>query len=219
MGSPVVLLIDNTLREGGKISPRIRRLEGIMGSFPAKVRTVHFRDLTARSVDMADAVVLSGSSLNLSQEGTSETMGQVIDLVRGTDLPVLGICFGFQLVMHSFGCTVRRNEGSEEFELPNGRTIDLEVTGGGGIIGRGTHPVNVAHRDYVDPGDPALDGRFEVLAVSRDGNLSYLQYARHLSRPVHGVQFHPEAFEGAPVPISETGRKVLRSFLGTVRSA
>jgi GMP synthase-like glutamine amidotransferase len=210
---PTVLLIDNTLREEGRISPRIRRLEEIFGSYPADVRTVHFDSLSDDELSGIDAIVLSGSSLNMSEAPTKERMKSVVDLVRTTEVPVLGICFGFHIVMHAYGCTVKRNESSNEFLPPNGRIIGIEVTRDEGIVKRGRYKVNVAHRDYIDPQDPALDGRFLVHSVSRDGDHDYLQYASHIERPVHAVQFHPEGYIDAPAEVRETGIEILHGFI------
>ncbi len=210
---PTILLIDDTSREGGKISPRIGRLEDIFRSYPADVRTVHFESLSDDDLSGIDAIVLSGSSLNISDDATKARMGHVIDLIRSTDLPVLGICFGFHLVMHAYGCTVRRNDASSEFQLPDGRIIEIEVTRDEGIVKRGRYQVNVAHRDYVDPLDPALKGIFIVHALSRDDDHHYLQYASHIERPVHAVQFHPEAYIDAPAEVRETGIEILHGFL------
>jgi len=210
---PSLLLMDNTLREGGKTSNRIILLEDILESYPAKVNKVHFKDFNAMGLHDIDAIVLSGSSLNMSEGQTKAEMKHVVDLIRTTDLPVLGICFGFHQVMHAYGCTVRRNESSNEFQPLNGGIIEIEVTRDEGIVKRGRYQVNVAHRDYVDPFDPALKERFIVHAMSRDGDHDYLQYASHIERPVHAVQFHPEAYIDAPIEVRETGIEILHGFL------
>lgn len=210
---PNILLIDNTPKVGGKVHPRTRRLEEILRAFPAGVTTFHYTEVGPASADGAAAIVLSGSAHNMSERPTQEAMRAVVDLVSRTNLPVLGICFGFHLVMHAYGCKVRRNPGSGEFCLPEGLIKDITVTRNGGIMAAGRHAVNVAHRDYVRPDDPALAGRFVIHAVSRDGELDYLQYASHVERPVHAVQFHPECWSEAPEAARHAGVAVLHGFL------
>ncbi|HOD82612.1 MAG: GMP synthase (glutamine-hydrolyzing) [Planctomycetes bacterium ADurb.Bin126] len=210
---PDILLIDNTPRRGGKVHPRIRLMEEILIACPAVVRTIHYRDVGPASADGAAAIVLSGSAHNMSEPPTREAMRSVVELVRDTRLPVLGICFGFHLLLHAYGCEIRRNPQSGEFRYPDGLVKDIHVTRGGGIMAAGRHPVNVAHRDYVRPDDPALAGRFVVHAVSRDGEIEYLQYASHVERPIHAVQFHPEAFAQAPDEVKRTGVAVLHGFV------
>ena len=109
---PDILLIDNTPRRGGEIHPRIRLLEEILRSYPAAVRTVHYRDVGPACVEGATAIVLSGSAHNMSEQATKEAMRPVVELVSNTGLPVLGICFGFHLLLHAYGCEVKRNEGN-----------------------------------------------------------------------------------------------------------
>ncbi len=208
-----ILLIDNTPRRGGKIHPRTRLLGEILRSYPAAVRTIHHRDVGPASAEGAAGIVLSGSAHNMSEDATKEAMRSVVELVRDTKLPVLGICFGFHLLLHAYGCEIRRNPRSGEFRLPDGLVKDIHVARGGGIMAAGRHPVNVAHRDYVRPDDPALAGRFVVHAVSRDGEIEYLQYASHVERPIHAVQFHPEAFAQAPDEVKRAGVAVLHGFV------
>jgi len=216
---PNVLLIDNTLRKGGSKTPRVLRLEKILRSFPSKVRTIHFPELSVKTFkdEMTDRIVLSGSDLNISKPLEREKVAAEIDIIRDTELPVLGICFGFHVILHSFGCTVKRNESSGEFHIPDGRNIIIHVRDDdGGIIGNGPHHVNVCHRDFVSPEDPILHREFTVHSESRDGDLTYVQYAKHRSRPIHAVQFHPEAYDSSPERVRTTGERIIHDFLRTL---
>ncbi|MCU0798170.1 MAG: gamma-glutamyl-gamma-aminobutyrate hydrolase family protein [Candidatus Thermoplasmatota archaeon] len=215
---PKVLLIDNTVKEEGKKNHRIKRLEDTLRSYPVKVVTIRYEDLPGiRTIEKGfDRMVLSGSGMNISDPMDRGKVGMEIDLVRDSPLPILGICFGFHLVLYAFGCKVMRNPDSTEFLLPNGRDITVHVDGDeGGIMGNGEHPVNVSHRDYVPPDDPVLIRDFSVRSVSRDGGSSYVQYAKHRTRHVHAVQFHPEAYDNAPESVLAFGTKVINGFIRT----
>lgn len=207
-----ILIVGNKVSEGPMIGARIDLVEDIIGSYPAESVTIGYDDLKGIPEGI-DAVILTGSRMNVSDGSTKKRIDHVVGLIRNTDLPVLGICFGFHLIMHAFGCDVRRNEASGESKEPDGTFIDLEITDDLGVVGKGHHPVNADHKDYVEPTDPALEGVFQVHGTSVDGILSYLQYASHMYRPIHAFQFHPECFEGAPMNAKETGIEFLHGFL------
>jgi anthranilate synthase/aminodeoxychorismate synthase-like glutamine amidotransferase len=97
----------------------------------------------------------------------------------------------------------------------------------GGVVTRATAPMHgktstVVHDGkgiFDGVGSPLLAGRYHSLVVSGDGFPSQLQASahtkedrtimgvRHVSYPVHGVQFHPESV------LTDEGKRILRNFL------
>lgn len=212
---PTVLLIDNTVNDGNK-NRRIASLERIISPYSSNITTLRYEDLrkVMKKEDGFDCLVLSGSSMNISDPNDREKVRSGIELVQGTDLPVLGICFGFHIALYAYGCKVMRNPKSTEFLLPNGKDITIHVHGDDeGMMGEGDHLVNVSHRDYVPPEDPVLLKEFHVRSVSKDGEFTYVQYAKHRTKPVFALQFHPEAYDGAPESIVSTGMSTIHAFL------
>jgi GMP synthase (glutamine-hydrolysing) len=119
-------------------------------------------------------------------------------------VPVLGICYGMQLLAHLSGGEVR-SAGEREY----GRA-EIEVLAAGGLFegfepGSRT-PVWMSHGDRVEvaPAD------WEVLA--RSANTPVAAF-RHRRRPLYGVQFHPE------VAHTPRGAEMLRNFLFRVCGA
>ncbi len=111
-------------------------------------------------------------------------------------VPILGVCLGMQCINEAFGGrTVRA-------PVPvHGKTSRIEHDGRGLFEGLPS-PLTVAryHSLMVDrPGRP-----LEITARSRDGVIMGL---RHRSRPLHGVQFHPESF------LTEHGFALVENFL------
>lgn len=135
-----------------------------------------------RSVDDLDGVVFSGSTASVYDPDhrnwmarQSRLLGRCID----AGIPVLGICFGHQLVNHSLGGSVEASTFRGRFA----RLIDVdandELLGGVGPI------VPVLHGDVVtDPGD----GMVGIASTE----YSEFFCTRHSSAPVWTVQFHPE---------------------------
>ncbi len=114
-------------------------------------------------------------------------------------VPVLGICYGAQLMMHQLGGTVERAEkrefGKAELRIQN--TTGLFA----GLAGEpAQHQVWMSHGDRIEA--PAPD--FAVSATSAHSPAAALQ---HADKPFFAVQFHPE------VAHTVIGTEVLSNFI------
>ena len=136
--------------------------------------------------------------------GVPAGAGVTVDLVRELDpeVPVLGVCLGHQAIAEAFG---GRTVPAER--LMHGKTAPIRHTGDG--IFRGVpSPLVVAryHSLVTDAG--ALPEVLEPIAWTDGGwDDAEIQGLRHLTRPVWGVQFHPESY------FSEGGKRILGNFL------
>ena len=109
-------------------------------------------------------------------------------------VPVLGICYGAQLLAQQLGGEVAAT-GRGEY----GRT-ELETTGSASVLLNGDQPVWMSHFDSIVR---APEG-FSVTARTADVAVAVLE---DRSRRIHGVQFHPE------VGHTPGGQEMLRRFL------
>ena len=114
-------------------------------------------------------------------------------------VPVLGICYGMQLICHLFGGTVSPCESSEYGRIA--LTVD-QADPLFGEIPEMTH-VLMSHTDRV----AKLPQGFEALAHTDDCPIAAYRAA---DKPIYGVQFHPE------VEISEHGTELLHNFLYSI---
>lgn len=115
--------------------------------------------------------------------------------------PVLGICYGMQLIAHLEGGEVER-AGRREYGRAELEVIENHGLLAGFDVGERT-PVWMSHGDHVD--EPP-DG-YRVIASSPNTPVAAF---RHETRPVFGVQFHPE------VAHSPRGNEVIANFLFAV---
>ena len=139
-------------------------------------------------------VILSGGPNSVYDEGVPSADPGLLDL----GVPVLGICYGMQLLAHIGGGDVRpggeREYGRAEIEV----VADDTLFSG---FGPGTRTqVWMSHGDRVEA--PPRD--WTVLA--RSANAPVAAFA-HRAKPLFGVQFHPE------VAHTPRGAEILRNFL------
>ncbi len=117
-------------------------------------------------------------------------------------VPILGICYGMQLICHMLGGTVSPCESSEYGRI--GLTVDAKNP----LFGEIPEMTNVlmSHTDKVT----ALPDGFLSLAHTAD--CAVAAFAAK-DKNIYGVQFHPE------VEISEHGTELIRNFLYAICKA
>lgn len=137
------------------------------------------------------AIVLSGGPASVYAEGAPRLDPALFDL----DVPVFGICYGFQAMAQALGGTVEHT-GTSEY----GRT-ELAVSGGDLHSELPvSQPVWMSHGDAVT----AAPEGFEVIASSAGAPVAGFE---NRARRLAGVQYHPEVLH------SPHGQQVLSRFL------
>jgi GMP synthase (glutamine-hydrolysing) len=138
-------------------------------------------------------LILSGGPSSVYDEGSPRLGDAYRDNVK---CPILGICYGFQLLSADFGGEVRPS-ANREYGYSR-----LRVTEPGSPLFQGLPEeldVWLSHGDYVT----ALPQGFRATAATRGA----LNAFEDLNRRIFGVQFHPE------VTHTPLGAEVLRNFV------
>ncbi|MBL9021882.1 MAG: glutamine-hydrolyzing GMP synthase [Myxococcales bacterium] len=177
-GSQYTQLIARRIREASvycEILPCTTPLEAVKAKAPA-------------------AIVLSGGPSSVYDEGAPGLDKGILEL----GLPILGICYGMQLMAHVGGGRVARADHREY------GPAKLTVGKAAGIFGA-FHPgdeldVWMSHGDRIE----ALPPGFEPLGTSPG---SPFAAAANVARKMYGLQFHPE------VAHTPRGRAILDAFL------
>ncbi len=171
-----LLIIDFGSQVTQLIARRLRELNIYCEIHPFQNVTDTFLDEFAPK-----AVIFSGGPASVIDDGSPRPPGSVFD--RG--VPILGICYGQQVMMQMLGGRVERGHGTAEFGrayvTPQDRRIDL--LNGWFIDGR--EQVWMSHGDHVSKIAPG----FEVYGTSP--NAPYAITA-DMDRHFYAVQFHPE---------------------------
>ena len=118
------------------------------------------------------------------------------DVILNATVPLLGVCLGHQGIASVFGGMV------EQVAPMHGRSS--EIVHGGDALFRGIPHRFFAVRYHSLAVLEPLPAELEKIAWLSDGTVMAL---RHVSRPMWGVQFHPESIA------SEYGIDLLRNFL------
>jgi anthranilate synthase component 2 len=114
------------------------------------------------------------------------------------ELPILGVCLGHQAIGQAFGGKVIRAR-----ELMHGKTSPIHHTGKGVFAGLKT-PFTATRYHSLCVEKASAPDVLEVTAWTDDGEIMGVQ---HRTRPIHGVQFHPESIA------TECGHELLANFL------
>jgi len=171
---------------------------------PLEHTSIRIYDLTSpetmSELEGADGVILSGSTLNVSaMDGEMEEKPALVELegfIRRARVPLLGICFGHQLIGHAFGCTVGEYSPGEKEPAEWGTIGMLRVGPDFDLLrripGYRDGPVDVSvewkHKEEIKVND-VFERQFLLYAST---SVCKIQAIKHIDKPLYGLQFHPE---------------------------
>ncbi len=185
-----VILVDYGSQYTQLIARRIREQHVYCEIVPPWVETARVRSAQPR------ALVLSGGPASVMQEGAPQINEEILDL----GVPVLGICYGMQLLVQHLGGKVEPADAREygrarlRVELqddPLFQDVPDESV------------VWMSHGDRVS----RLPQGFRVIGTSENSPFAAI---RHTHKPLYGLQFHPE------VAHTEVGTLLVQNFLKRV---
>ncbi len=163
-----ILLIDNGTKYIRKLGILIRKHE---------VNLVRWHRQVFKNTEKYDMVILSGSHMNI--KGNENYFANEIYYAKSTNIPLLGICLGFEIVAYAYKSRLKYL-GAEEKGI-----LKINIVKKDPILGRlGSINAWENHRWVVAKLGPDLVG----LARSKLG----YEIVKHSSKPIYGFQFHPE---------------------------
>jgi len=127
------------------------------------------------------AVILSGGPASVFEEGAPQPPEQIFEM----NVPVLGICYGQQVMMHMLGGKVERGHGTAEFGRAYVTPSEASLPLLNGWFSEGKEQVWMSHGDHVS----AIAPGFEVYGTSPNAPFAI---TADPSRQFYAVQFHPE---------------------------
>jgi GMP synthase (glutamine-hydrolysing) len=179
-----ILILDFGSQYTQLIARRVRELNVYCEIHP-------FNKVPAITPDIR-GIILSGSPCSVRDNGAPD-----VDLAQFNGLPVLGVCYGAQLIAHKSGGEVkpsqhreygraRLNSVDHHHELLKEMSLDTQVW--------------MSHADTI----VSVPENFEVIASTASVKVA----AYHVrNTPIYGIQFHPE------VTHTLEGKNLLRNFV------
>lgn len=121
----------------------------------------------------------------------------LIELAAANDIPLFGVCLGHQAIGQAFGGKITRGK-----EPMHGKVTDITHQNKSVFKDLPSpYPVTRYHSLIVEK--DTLPDELEITAETEDGVIMGLT---HKTKPIHGVQFHPESIA------TEHGHALLKNF-------
>jgi GMP synthase (glutamine-hydrolysing) A subunit len=130
-------------------------------------------------------IIFSGSPYSVLDADGPRPPQEIYDM----GIPILGLCYGLQLMADQLGAQVERCEKSEF-----GVISPFKITGKCEIIPEGLKELNVwyFHEDCVE----SMPKDFDIVGYS--SNTTGIAIACNNKKKLYGVQFHPERLDKTP---------------------
>jgi anthranilate synthase/aminodeoxychorismate synthase-like glutamine amidotransferase len=137
--------------------------------------------------------------------GRPERAGRSVETIAAAEregIPLLGVCLGHQAIAALHGGCVERAG------VPRHGKTSRVLHDGSELFGGIPNPFEAGRYHSLIVREEDLPGELSVTARSDDG---YVMALAHRSKPVFGVQFHPESV------LTPEGEKLLANFFGIAR--
>jgi GMP synthase (glutamine-hydrolysing) len=151
-------------------------------------------DIPASTLSSRKGVIISGGPASVYEPSCPDIDPRILD----TGVPVLGICYGHQLLAHHLGGSVQQG-ALGEYGIAH-----LTVTGQDELwSGVSSSQIWMSHRDTVQVAPPG----FEVTASTETSGIAAMS---HSARKLFGLQFHPEVVH------THAGTRILENFVFSI---
>jgi GMP synthase (glutamine-hydrolysing) len=160
------LLIDN----GSTLTEKLAQLS------PGQETIVSYSNIPD-DLSTYSLIILSGSSL-FPVQGNEEKLLKEVELIKNTKIPIVGVCFGHELIACTFGAKLtqmNQHVGMTQITVNSPHPMFLT---------KDTFMVYENHQFGVTEASNEL----EVLASSEHA----IAVLKHKTKPIYGLQFHPE---------------------------
>ncbi len=184
-----ILIVDFGSQFTQLIARRIREL-GVFSEIVShkKIKNTHINTYIK-------GIILSGGPLNVYQINKYSFDKRIIE----NQIPILGICFGHQILSKLSGGKVKQSK-YREFGLANIYKKTDSILIKDFFNNNNKKKVWMSHADQVSK----LPKNFDVIASSQNSKFAIIENKK---KNFYGVQFHPE------VTHTENGKKLIKNFL------
>ncbi len=181
-----ILILDNGSQFTQLIARRLREFNIYCEIHPFNV------DLNEVSTPLPKGMILSGGPMSVNDEGAPHLQTELLDW----NVPVLGVCYGLQLLSHteipgSVAKAEKREYGRAHLIIDDASDLLKDI--------ENESVVWMSHGDHITD----LPSSYEIIGHTANAEVAAV---RHKNDAVYGVQFHPE------VAHTECGKQILKNF-------
>ena len=183
-----IIIIDFGSQVTKLIARRIRELKVYSEILTIK-ELYSFKDYSS-----VKGIILSGGPSTVNKKGFPNIPKFIFEL----KIPILGICYGLQLITKNFGGTVKENTKKREF----GRALLKEKNKSlltKKFFNKKNNFVWMSHQDSVSK----IPNEFKKIASTKYSSLTIIE---NIKKKIYGIQFHPE------VTHTINGKQIFKNF-------
>jgi len=198
-----IIIINNYTDE--KDFDRVKKIEEALNrEGKNEVIIWHFSEIESKEIpEDLEAIILSGSRAHLQNKDVYSEYAAEVDLIIKANVPILGICFGHQLIAKAFGANI--GSLSKFLEEPqNIKVVEPNEILKSWKVGDKLR-VYQSHKDFVENVPP----EFIRLAESESCKVEAM---KHKTKPIYGIQAHVER----ATKENPDGYQIIRNFLEDV---
>lgn len=182
----IILILDFGSQYTQLIARRIREQNVYCEIHPHTLPIEKIKEINPKGL------IFSGGPMSVYDDGAPQISKEHFEL----NIPILGICYGLQLIAKNYDGSVepaeKREYGKAEIIIEKDSKLLRDV--------KPNSIVWMSHGDYIT----GLPSGFEVTAKTNNSPICAIEYAE---KNIFGVQFHPEVVH------THEGKKIIKNFL------
>jgi GMP synthase-like glutamine amidotransferase len=212
-----IIIIDTNLHENELAASYNTLKNSVSAVMPkAEIKMIHYEQATPEMILTYNpkAIILGGQKTPWTQY-PNEKLNKIYATIQNIKVPLLGICGGHQLIALAYGSTVApikvldaTKPGYEGCWREKGYVKINTVKANDPIFTN----INAEFQGYENHCDEvkSIPSGFISIATGSDCKI---QGFKHASKPIYGVQFHPEVFDSS----HSDDKVILQNFLTKVK--
>ncbi|MFA5559391.1 MAG: glutamine-hydrolyzing GMP synthase [Methanofastidiosum sp.] len=195
MGEEVILVVDFGSQYAHLIARRVRELK--------VYSEIVFPEITVSEIEKISpkGIILSGGPRSVYEKDSPLLSDEVFDYIVKKEIPVLGICYGLQLIAFKMGGIVK-GEKRKEYG-----TATVDILESEGIF----KDLEKKETVWMSHGDQVFEIPPDFIVTSKT-ETSPIAAFRNSSKKIYGLQWHPEVVH------TKNGKKILSNFVYNVCS-
>ncbi len=165
----------------------LKEIKNSLNSFEYSI--IDFKDLDFKKTKEFTHVILTGGKEKLDFNKFKEQ----IKIINKLNKPILGICFGYQLISKNFGSDIKKMSAYSKGKLK------IKIIKKDKIFKNLKNKIEIYHDNGYNIKN--IKENLIVLAESKYG----IEIIKHKTKKIYGFQFHPEK--------SKDGLKLIKNFI------